>query len=159
MKTIELTQGRVAIVDDDDYEYLNKFAWRVKSYKGLSYAVRNHLVDGKRVSQGMHRLILNACNGHYVDHINHNTLDNRKFNLRIVNASENSRNMLIPSTNNSGFCGVRKERNKWRAQIKVKGKKIHIGCFDSFDEAKKERIKANIKYGFHENHGKRICEI
>lgn len=90
-----------------------------------------------------------------IDHINHNRLDNRISNLRVVSRAENGRNQSICSRNKSGVCGVymNKSMGKWHAQIRVDGKAIHIGYFDDINDAAAARKKAEEKYGFHENHG------
>jgi HNH endonuclease len=89
------------------------------------------------------------------DHINGMRSDNRWENLRSVDRVENSRNMGMRGTNTSGACGVEKHQGKWRARIMVNGKNVHIGCYDNFLVAVGKRKAAEIKYGFHENHGRR----
>lgn len=122
-------------------------------------------IDGKL--ELAHRL---AWNMHYpdnpvtpdeqIDHINHNRTDNRICNLRKASNTENSRNASIGRNNTSGALGVwfEKRRNKWSVEIKVDRKKIHIGQFDNFDEAVAARKAAEVKYGFHENHGQKRGE-
>lgn len=90
-----------------------------------------------------------------IDHINHIKTDNRAINLRVVTHKENGRNTSKPSNNTSGVVGVhwRKDRSKWQCHIKVDGKKLNLGCFSCLDEATKVRKEAEVKYGFHENHG------
>lgn len=114
-----------------------------------------------------HRL---AWNMHYpdnpvtadeqIDHINHNRTDNRICNLRKATNTENSRNASLGSNNTSGALGVwfEKRRNKWAVEIKVDRKKIHIGQFENFEDAVAARKTAEVKYGFHENHGKKRGE-
>ena len=91
-----------------------------------------------------------------IDHINGVPSDNRIKNLRSVSQSENCRNAKRPSNNKSGVCGVcwHKQKNKWAAQIKAGGKQKNLGYFDDFDDAVAARKKAEIKYGFHHNHGR-----
>ena len=91
----------------------------------------------------------------HIDHINHNRTDNSILNLRSVSNSDNQKNKSMPSNNTSGTVGVYWEKSgcKWRAQIKVNGKIMYLGSFDSMDNAIHARKEANIKYGFHENHG------
>lgn len=91
-----------------------------------------------------------------VDHINHIRHDNRWCNLRIATRKTNARNQSISCKNTSGFTGVSwaKVHNKWSAQIKVDGKKTHLGLFEDISKAIAARVKANKKYGFHPNHGK-----
>lgn len=90
-----------------------------------------------------------------VDHIDGDGTNNAISNLRNVTPSVNRKNTRRMSTNTSGFCGVswRSKSKKWRARIMIGKKEIHLGIFDSFSEAVKAREEANIKYGFHVNHG------
>jgi len=93
-----------------------------------------------------------------LDHKDHNGLNNKINNLREVTNQENLRNTNIFNTNTSGVLGVRlnKKSNKWNAQITVNGKNIWLGSFLTKEDALIIRKKAEIKYGFHENHGKII---
>jgi len=90
-----------------------------------------------------------------IDHINHDRSDNRIVNLREVTRTQNGRNQSMFTNNTSGYTGVifRKRTNKWRAQIKVGGVKTHLGYFNCITAAAIARKKAEIKYGFHINHG------
>jgi hypothetical protein len=135
MREIQLTKGKVAIVDDDMFEYLNQFKWCYS--KG--YAIRGIRVNGKAEKICMHRAIINTPVGMDTDHMNMNKLDNRRENLRICNRSENIRNTGLRSTNSSGYKGVtlHKARNKWRARIRVNGKKKSLGYFATKEEAAK----------------------
>jgi len=107
-----------------------------------------------------HRLAHLYMNGkmpeNEIDHINHHRSDNRWSNLREVTKGENAKNMTLPLDNTSGVIGVHwaKDRNKWRAEIKVDGVKINLGSFTKFSEAVDIRKLAEVSYGFHENHGK-----
>jgi|SRR5690554_811476 len=91
-----------------------------------------------------------------VDHINRCRFDNRICNLRDVTHLENNKNKSKGKNNTSQYTGVSFHRNhgKWYASIKVKGKSIHLGSFDSKELAYRARLDAEIKYGFHETHGK-----
>jgi len=91
-----------------------------------------------------------------IDHINHIRNDNRISNLRSVTRSENLKNQSMFKNNTSGFSGVKwdKRDKVWKSQIGVNGKRIHLGEFTDKQDAIKARKEANIKYGFHENHGK-----
>lgn len=109
----------------------------------------------------IHRLAWFYVYGYWpdqIDHINGIRDDNRIVNLRDVSSGDNGKNSSIPSHNTSGVLGVcwHKHTGRWRAQIQVEGKVIHLGCFDYFNDAVISRQEANIKYGFHKNHGKRI---
>ena len=89
-----------------------------------------------------------------IDHINGDDDDNRITNLRLVTQSENVKNQSLPKSNTSGAVGVIKHKNKWKAQIKINGVSKHIGIFENFNDAVNARKKAEIKHGFHENHGR-----
>ena len=91
-----------------------------------------------------------------VDHIDHNTLNNAKENLRDVSQLENCRNQKLSKKNTSGVTGVfwNKNKNKWTAGIRVNKKYISLGNYELLEEAILERLEANLKYDFHENHGK-----
>jgi len=93
---------------------------------------------------------------HFIDHINGIRDDNRLVNLRDVTVQENSKNLGMRSDNSSGFNGVSwyKRFNKWESYIHAKGKKIRLGLFINKEDAIEARQVANIKYKFHENHGR-----
>ena len=90
-----------------------------------------------------------------IDHINHNRSDDRISNLREVTAIENMKNYSMPSTNRSGVCGVswHKKSTKWQANISVDGKLKNLGHYHNKEAAISARLKAEIKYRFHPNHG------
>jgi len=91
-----------------------------------------------------------------VDHISGVKTDNRIANLRDVSHSENLRNAAISSNNTSGACGVswNVATSKWRAQIRRNREQKHLGTFDNFDDAVAARAAAEVKYGYHPNHGR-----
>lgn len=91
-----------------------------------------------------------------IDHINGSKSDNRIANLRDVSPSTNQRNAVRPSNNTSGVCGVswHKGDRTWQAQITLRGKRRHIGRFADFNDAVAARKAAEVKYGFHPNHGR-----
>lgn len=138
MKTIELTKGQVALVDDEDFEWLNSFKWHVhkdnykEKYNHGYYAVRKMRKNGKEYMQFMHRLIFNINDsGIMIDHVNGNKLDNRRENLRIATKSENGQNRRKQINNKSGFMGVfwHKGFNKYRAVIMFNGKTLYLGLY------------------------------
>lgn len=90
-----------------------------------------------------------------IDHINHIRTDNRIKNLRDASSYENSKNQSIPKNNTSGVLGVgwNKLGRKWRSNISVNGKRLHLGCFDYFIVACAVRKEAELEYEYHENHG------
>lgn len=91
-----------------------------------------------------------------IDHINGDRSDNRLSNLRNVTRSGNMKNQRLSTANTSGFIGVSrfKRDNKWQAKIMVARKCIFLGLFDTPEAAVAARKAAELKYGFHENHGR-----
>lgn len=151
MKTIPLTQGKTAIVDDIDFEKVNQFKWHAYLNRNRWYALRKvRRPDGKETSQGMHRFILGLEHGnpHQVDHIDRvNTLDNRRENLRVT-LGQNQQNIGITKGNHSGCKGVswHKQREKWHARIKINSKQISLGLFATRELAAQARDEAALKY-------------
>ncbi len=92
--------------------------------------------------------------GYQVDHIDGDRTNNKWQNLRLVTSSQNNKNRSIPSTNTSGVIGVQIQEGRWLAKITHNRELIHLGSFDTIEEATLARKKAEIKYGFHENHGR-----
>lgn len=133
MKKIPLTQGKVALVDDEDFEELSKYKWHAhKQCGGTFYAGRNQkLANGKYRYIHMHKEIMNTPDDMHTDHINHNGLDNRRENLRVCTSSQNMMNRLKHSNNTSGFKGVsfHSRDKKWQAGIRLNTKRIHLGYF------------------------------
>jgi hypothetical protein len=121
-RTIPLTRGHVAIVDDADFESLSEFRWRSSG----RYAVCQ---DGRRRVIHMHRLISQPPEGLCVDHINGNGFDNRRSNLRNCTLAENVRNSR--STGCTGFKGVVYVRSthKYRAYLAMAGRTYNSACF------------------------------
>ena len=147
MKTIELTQGKVAIVDDEDYEYLNKLKW----YYSNGYAIRNlPTINGKRGTMWMHRVIINTPDKMDTDHKNGDMLDNRRINLRACTHSDNLLNRDKTKKNIVGYKGVYikkgRKHNIYCAAIKYTGKLKHLGYFRTPKEAAKTYNKAALKY-------------
>lgn len=126
MKRIKLTQGKFALVDDDDYLWLNQFKWCVSKRRHLFTAVRR-LPDSAKGVRGKLILMHHALmNDKPIDHINGNPLDNRRSNLRVCTQSENACNRGPRVDNTSGFKGVSlcSRAKKWVMEIQFKGKRI-----------------------------------
>lgn len=91
-----------------------------------------------------------------IDHLNGIRHDNRIINLRDVSNQDNGKNATLSKRNSSGVTGVhwRKSRDRWIASIRCNGKLVSLGSFCDFNEAVRVRKAAEVRYGFHENHGK-----
>ena len=135
------------LLDDDVYDYIvsNKILLLVDV--GIKKKYNRPYVYFKinRKNIRLHRFITNCPKDKVVDHINHNTLDNRRCNLRICTARENSMNR---SDNNTGCCGVHyiKRDNTYRATISINGKLVHLGQSKDINKAIEMRINAEKKY-------------
>ena len=112
-----------------------------------------------------HRIVMLMCYGFYgegleVDHINHIRNDNRLVNLRFVTHGENMRNKSVSSKSTTGVTGVYfyKRLQKYIARIRVNREFIHLGTFETLEEAAAARAEANLKFNFNNNHGKGRAE-
>lgn len=134
MKQIPLTQGKFALVDDEDFDRLSQHKWRPNRQGYAITDVRRGVGWGTR---SMHRIVLSPPSGWDVDHINGDRLDNRKENLRACSRAENSRNSVKHRDNTSGYKGVswHEQKGKWRARIRRNGKEKHLGLFETADAA------------------------
>lgn len=133
MKKISVGKGLFALVDDEDFSLLMGHKWRAFKDKNNYRAARTDRSNGKKTVY-MHRQIMGVTNRLiFVDHINHNTLDNRRKNLRLCSNAENRRNSLPNKNTSSRFKGVcwHKENKKWHAKIKKDGKSLHVGIYKS----------------------------
>lgn len=136
-KEITLLRGEIALVDDDDYDWLNQWIW----YTSNGYVVRrDYDSTGKLITVFIHRAITGAEKGQIVDHINGSKLDNRKENLRICTHAENMRNRRNKKHGSSKFKGVswQENMNLWEASITYENKHMSLGYFQD------EIIAANM---------------
>ncbi len=148
---------RNTLVDADDYEWLNQWNWNAHwdSHRRSFYVTRtiaDYSIPGKPrwTCIRMHRVILNCSPGEDCDHKNHDTLDNRKKNLRKCSVAQNAHNRKIQSSNTSGFKGVTwtKTTRRWRVKITVNGCEKHLGYFHSLEDAARSYDEAaKVYYG------------
>lgn len=172
MAEVKLTQGLVALIDDQDAERVSRYKWHIKTQTarpGVVYAQTTVRLapgrKGKTTSLTLHRFIVEAEPGVVVDHRSGNTLDNRRENLRVTDARGNSTN--VTSSKNQkrgGFKGVSWNRNagKWEVAICAgehrlngKRKKLHLGLYDDpraaarvYDSAAREHFGEYARLNF-----------
>jgi len=133
-RKIKLTRGKLALIDNEDFEYLNQWKWH---WDG-EYAARTIKFNGITHKITMHRLILNNIpKGKESDHINRDKLDNRRNNLRIVSNAENQMNKNLQKNNRSGVRGIcwYGKYDKWQTRIGFGGKKMFLGYFSNIKDA------------------------
>ena len=131
-RAIPVPGGWFALVDECDFDPLGRYLWHLSTN---GYAVRNARKSGKRHHLPMHVEIMNPSPGMVVDHINHNKLDNRRANLRICQQGDNNKNLPLRRDNTTGFKGVYRRGQRWRAQLTDGGRHHFLGCFDTPEEA------------------------
>lgn len=133
MREIPLSRGKVALVDDADYEWLNQWKWYANQYGRTFYAVRSvRREDGSWTTQYMHALIAGTPAGFETAHINGDGLDNRRSNLLSGTTAANQHGFRRRDRRNkSGFRGVswNKEMQKWQVHMQHEGHRIYLGLF------------------------------
>ena len=143
-RVIPLSQGQFALVDAEDFPELSKYKWHAHfaPATGTFYAKRGeYLGNYKTIGIWMHRQIMGVPKGdpQQIDHKDRTaTLDNRKRNLRFATRAQQVCNQRLRSTNTSGFKGVSKIGNSYRATIKMNGKWKHLGCRPTAEQAYRE---------------------
>lgn len=151
MKKIKLSgktgKGKYALIDDEDFEYLNQWKWHLSSN---GYPTRGEWNKKRKQNKlkRLHRELLNPPKNRSIDHINGNTLDNRKSNLRICKHRENLRNQKKQRNRTSKYKGVSFYKNyeRWEAYICTHKKKHRLGYFDNELEAAKAYNQAALDH-------------
>jgi hypothetical protein len=134
---ITIGKGLTVTLDERDIPLVQGFRWH-RSGGSPCYAATFAVIDGRKVTLYMHRLIMNAKQGQEVDHINRDPLDNRRANLRIVTKSENQQNQPARRPKSaSGWRNVcwRPERRRYDVRITVDGRRLTYGSYTSLEEA------------------------
>ena len=146
VRRIPLGNNLFATVDARDYKWVSQYKWCASNKSGMIYAVRR-TKEGRMVY--MHREIMEAPKGLFVDHIDHNTLNNRRCNLWICTPEQNYAN-AGPRGSGYGYVGVHRSAHKWVAEITCRGVYYYLGLYDDPVEAAKVRDRKA-----HELHGAR----
>ena len=143
--TVTLKNGRQFLIDEQDWDLVKHINWNVHiMQKGYKYVYTFQKVNGKRKMIYLHRMIADCGLSLFVDHINGNTLDNRRSNLRASTNRQNQWNQkrvrgVIP------FKGVTFENGCYRSRIRINGKKVSIGTFKTATEASNAYNKASLE--------------
>lgn len=144
---IPLTQGKVALVDDEDYPEVSRYRWYANRYGRRWYAVRNIGRYPHQQAVLLHRFLASPPEGMQVDHKNGDGLDCRRENIRVCTPAENLRNKGLKRTNTSGFKGVQKCGKRWKATIRA-GRDFNLGHFDDIiDAARAYDAAARVHHG------------
>jgi hypothetical protein len=147
MINIPISSNKYTSVDDEDADFINQWHW---SFNG-KYVVRGQRYGERKYNKQhkiyLHRIVSNAPNDKIVDHIDKNTLNNQKNNLRICSQVENQQNRKKSKNNTSGYNGIywHKIGKKWMAYITYQGKRIHCGLHDNIEQALKARKDTELK--------------
>ena len=134
---LKLQTGNCVVIDDSDYELISQYKW----HEDHGYARTSS--GGKKIY--MHRLLMGSPNSQ-VDHINRDRLDNRKANLRVCSDLQNKWNLPKQGRNKSGYKGVTRHSNLWRATIVVNGKQKSLGYHKEILDAARAYDKAALEY-------------
>jgi hypothetical protein len=146
--SIPLTQGKVAVIDAEDWPELAQHKWHAKLCSGKWYAATRKGPRGACRVIYMHRLLLAAPDGQQVDHKDGDGLNNTRSNIRLATIQQNHWNVPQRKGGSSRFIGVYRDRsrNKWMARIRINYRAVNLGRFDdelaaarAYDEAARQR--------------------
>jgi AP2 domain-containing protein/HNH endonuclease len=146
MKEISLPQGKVALVDDEDYERLARMCWAAKRRpnRNVWYAQCD---GGPLKGRRMHRILLNFP-PYDIDHKDGDGLNNQKSNLRPATNQQNQRNARLRKDNTTGFKGVkRRAKGRWGAVIRHNGRDLSLGSFATIEEAARAYDRKALEFG------------
>jgi hypothetical protein len=136
MKTLPLTKGRVAMVDDEDFPAVAQFRWYVSTH---GYAVRTVHANGRSTKVSLHRFLMKPQGGEHIDHINGDPLDCRRANMRIATRSQNLANARKRITSTQPFKGITydatRRRLRWYARVNKDGRRFRSKRFETAEEA------------------------
>lgn len=150
MKTLPLSQGLVAVVDDEDYERVGRFKWSANKIGRCTYAVRVFMAGGRQNTVHLHRFLLNAPKGMEVDHIDGDGLNNTRANIRVVTKAQNRQNRIKNPDAGNPYKGVYRSGPSWEAACWENRKKKHLGTFKDAETAARAYDAAALRlYGEH----------
>lgn len=147
--SIPLTRGKFAIVDASDADAVNAYAWHAAERLGTTYAACSSLRRSGGPVLYLHRLLMKPAEGQHVDHVNGDGLDCRRENMRLCTNAENRRNMRI-KRGVSQYKGVSANRTNsrrcWEAYVFFENRKIHLGSYETEQEAARAYNAAAIEF-------------
>lgn len=150
MRLVQLTRGKYAIIDSEDFSAVECYKWNYSNSGYAKTAVPHPTIKGRQSYLYMHTLLMSTPKGMHVDHKDGNSLNNQRSNLRLCSHADNMRNSKIPKNNTSGYKGVGflKRSGRWNACIYFMNKRIHIGNYTNKDDAARAYdTKATELYG------------
>jgi hypothetical protein len=135
----------VSIIDEP---IVNAHIWYINTVNGKKYWASNIIVNGKKTIIRLHSIIMNPATGMVVDHINGDTLDNRRENLRVCLQSQNIMNSIIRKDNKTGVKGVTYIKSSKKYRVRIVANKIcyNVGCYSTIEDAAIARETAALLY-------------
>lgn len=148
---IPLQTGYSTLIDEQDLPLIFAHRWRaVPVDKSRHYVARHPKKNGRRTTQYLHRLILQAEPGQYVDHVDGDPFNNQRSNLRLVTNAQNQQNrQRARRDSRSGIRNVLVWGQRYRVEIAVNGKKQHVGVYDNIEDAERAAIDARRTHMTH----------